>query len=304
MNRFSRRQFLAGAAAATGAAAFGGRFAWAAADGSKVTAGTDLVALGRTGIKSTVLGIGTGTRGGREQCSMGPDGFSRLLRHGYERGIRYIDTADMYKSSDYKAHMLVRDAIKGLPREEFFIQTKTRAKDAEAAKADIERFRQELGTDYFDSLLMHCMTTKPWPNDMRPVMDVLHEAKAKGIVRAVGVSCHGYDPLVSSSECDWCDVHLVRINPFGDKMDLQSAEEPDSQIKPANIAAQIKKMHKLNHGVIGMKVFGETGFDSPEKRLESLKYVLGLGAVQAFTIGFTSTQQIDETLAMIEKALA
>ena len=291
MSKISRRTFLAGSAAA-GAAAFAGRFgpaAQAAESAKKITRGTDLVTLGRSGVKSTVLGLGTGTHGGREQRALGPDGFAKLVHYAYERGIRYIDTADMYRM-----HGSVRHAIKGLPREELFIQTKTRAKEPAEVKADIERFRKELGVDYFDSLLIHAMTTKPWPTDMRPVMDALFEAKQKGIVRAVGVSCHGFDPLASSAVCDWCDVHLVRINPFEMKMDGP----------PGDVVAQVEKMHELGHGVIGMKIFGETGFKTAEKRMQSLKFALAPHRAQAFTIGFTSTQQIDETLGMIEKALA
>ena len=212
-----------------------------------------------------------------------------MMRHAYDRGIRYIDTADAYKM-----HPAVCHALKELPREEFFIQTKTRAKDADAAKADVERFLQELDCGYIDSLLMHAMRTATWPTDMRSVMDVLSEAKEKGRVRAVGVSCHGMEPLVASVDCDWIDVQLARINPFGSKMDGE----------PNDVAAHLKKMHKKGRGVIGMKIYGEDGFDSAEKRYQSLKYVLGLGCVDAFTIGFVSAQQIDETLDMIKKALA
>ena len=61
---------------------------------------------------------------------------------------------------------------------------------------------------------MHCMSRKGWPADMRPVMDVLDEAKKKGQVRAVGFSCHGWDPLAAGVDTDWPDVQLVRINPF------------------------------------------------------------------------------------------
>jgi len=235
------------------------------------------------------LGVGTGTRGGSEQRALGPDGFAKLMRHAYDRGVRYIDTADAYRT-----HGMVRKAIEGLPREALFIQTKTRAKDAKAAAADVERFRVELGVDYLDTLLMHCMTTNSFPTDMRPVMDALSEAKAKGKVRAVGVSCHGWPPLEASVDCDWIDVQLARINPFGDKMDG----------KPEDVAPLLKKMHAKGRGVLGMKIFGETGYQSAEKRYEALKYVLELGSVDAFTIGFTSTAQIDETLAMIEKVLA
>jgi predicted aldo/keto reductase-like oxidoreductase len=192
----------------------------------------------------------------------------------------------------YHMHVFVQIALKGVPRDKYFIQTKTQAKHPEVAKADIERFRRELGVETIDSLLMHCMATRSWPTDMRPVMDVLDEAKRKGRVRAVGISCHGFEPLAASAESDWCDIQLARINPFGDKMDAE----------PEKVAEQLKKMHAKGRGVLGMKIYGETGFGSREKRLQSLKYVLGLGCVDAFTIGFTSTQQLDETLELIEQA--
>ena len=287
MSKISRRGFLAGTAAA-GAAALLGRHGFADST-SQLTKGTDLVTLGRSGIKTSVLGLGTGTRGGSEQRALGPDGFAKLLRHAYDRGVRYIDTADMYRM-----HGTVATAIRDLPREKLFIQSKTRAKDAESAKADVERFRVELGVDYLDTVLMHCMTTKTFATDMRPVMDALSEAKAKGKVRAVGISNHGWAPLEASLDCDWIDVQLVRINPFADKMDG----------KPDDVAGLLKKAHAKGRGVLGMKIFGETGYETAEKRYEALKYVLDLGCVDAFTIGFTSTAQIDETLAMIEKALA
>ena len=288
MSRISRRDFLAGATA-VGMAALVPKSGCTAENTPQITSGTDLVTLGRSGLKTSVLGIGTGTHGGREQLALGQTEFTKLVRHAFDRGIRYIDTAD-----NYHTHRFVRLALKELPREEFFIQTKTPAKHPEKAKADIERFRQELKLSYIDSMLLHCMTKATWPTDMRPVMDVLTEAKEKGRIRAVGISCHGMDPLVASTDCDWVDIQLVRINPFGIKMDG----------KPEQVAEQLKKMHAKGRGLIGMKIYGEDGFGSREKRLQSLKYVLGLGCVGAFPIGFTSPRQINETLDLIQKALA
>jgi len=283
MSPISRRDFLAG----TASAALAGCLSFPAADSAKVVSGTDLVTLGETGIKTSVLGIGTGTRGGREQLAVGQTEFVKMVRYAYDRGIRYIDTADPYRT-----HLFVRFAIEELPREELFIQTKTRARHPEVARADIERFRKELKTEYIDSLLVHCMTKRTWPTDMRPVIDVLLEAKEKGRVRAVGVSCHGWNPLDASVDCDWTDIQLVRINPFESHMDGP----------PDKVATLIEKMHGRGRGVIGMKVYGEGDFTTREQRFESLKYVLGLGCVDAFTIGFVNTHQIDETLDMIEQA--
>ncbi len=282
----SRRKFLAGAASLVGAAVVGQRPADAARAVS-ISSGSDIVTLGNTGIKTSVLGFGTGTNGGRQQRELGMDGFARLLRYGYERGVRYIDTADAYMT-----HLYVRNAIQGLPREELFILTKTRARHPEVAKADIDRFRRELNVEYLDAVLLHCMQTGGWPQDMRPVIDVLQEAKQKGRIRAVGVSCHGYPPLVSSVDCEGIDIHLVRINPYRLHMD----EHHDK------VAEEMKKMFEKGRGVLGMKIYGESGLDSAEKRLASLKLTLGLGCVHAFTIGFTKPEQIDETLDLIAQA--
>lgn len=289
MSTITRREFLAGASAAAGAMTFGGRFAVAEPATAKPTSGIDVVTLGNTGVKTSVLGIGTGTRGGREQREMGEQAFVKLAREAFDRGIRYIDTAD-----NYKMHPFVAAAMKELPREELFIQTKTWARNAEKAKTDVERFRQELNIETLDTLLIHCMTKDQWPGQMQPVIDVLMEAKHKGRVRAIGVSCHTLEALVDSADCPEMDVHLVRINPEGEKMDGT----------PAEVAAQIARMHSKGRGVLGMKIYGEGAFQSRQQRLESLKYVLGLGGVQAFTIGFSKIEHIDETLELIKEATA
>jgi len=290
MMDISRRAFLAGLAGVGGAALAG---KWTFADPHKpaLKSGVDMVTLGRTGIKTSVLGVGTGTVGGSQQLAMGSDNFGKMLRYALDRGVHYIDTAD-----NYNTHIFVRLALQAtprVPREKYFIQTKTRARTAEVLHADIERFRRELRVDYLDSVLMHCMTTATWPTEMRPVMDALSEEKEKGRIKAIGVSCHGWEPLVASVDVDWCDVQLARINPFGAKMDGD----------PKDVAPLLKKMHDAGRGIIGMKIYGETGLNSREERLQSLKYVLGLGCVDCFTIGFTSIEQIDETLQLIEEAL-
>ncbi len=291
MSHLSRREFLAGMTAAAGVATLRGRPAWAAETPKtekKIKKGSDVVKVGRTGIESSILGMGTGTVSGSQQRALGFDGFTKLIRHGLDRGLRDIDTADMYQTHPY-----VAKALEGVPRDKYFIQTKSQAKDAKKAQADIERFLKELKTDYVDTLLMHCMTRKAWPTDMRPVMDVLDAAKKKGQIRAVGFSCHGADPLADGIDPDWPDVQLVRINPFDIAMDGNH----DKVVAPA-----IEKVHKKGRGMIGMKIYGETGFKTRDDRLKSLKYVLGLGTIDCFTIGFRSIEQLDETMDLIEQA--
>jgi len=142
MSDLSRRGFLGQSAAVVGALAANG--ALAAAEGKrKLTSAADQVVLGRTGLKLSLLGMGTGSTGvghSSNQVKLGEEKFKRLVRYAVDRGITYFDTADQYGS-----HIYLRSALKGIPREKLCLQTKTRATTAEMARADIERFRQELG---------------------------------------------------------------------------------------------------------------------------------------------------------------
>jgi aryl-alcohol dehydrogenase-like predicted oxidoreductase len=292
--RISRRDFLGQSAAAVGAAAAGGLLARGAEDQPrKLTSAADQVTLGRTGLKLSLLGMGTGSVGVKHssnQVKLGQYGFTRLVRFAYDKGITYFDTADQYGS-----HIFLREALRGLPRDRLFIQSKTHARTADQARADIERFREELGTDYLDTLLLHCMQSGSWPTDFRPAMDALSEFKAKGWVRAVGVSCHGMDPLRTAVKTDWVDVDLARINPVGVKARMDGT--------PEEVVPCLRAMHDAGKGILGMKILGEGTFKTPEERLKSLRFVLGLGCVDAFVIGFEKTEQIDEIFKLIETAL-
>ena len=102
------------------------------------------------------------------------------------------------------------------------------------------------------------------------------------------VSCHGWDPLVASTDCDWIDTHLVRINPFGVKAKMDE--------EPTRVVRQMKEMHRRGRGVLGMKIFGENGYDSPQKRMQSLKFVLGLGCVHGQeTVSKSTCCQVNPT---------
>ena len=296
MSELSRRDFLGTSAAAVGALAAGTAAAAAAPARRKPTSAASRVTLGKSGVETSLLGLGTGSVGvghSSNQVKLGEAGFIKLVGHAYDAGIRYFDVADQYGS-----HLYLRSAIRSLklPREKLFLQTKTRATTAEMARADIQRFREELGVDAIDSLLMHCMQKGSWPTDFRPVMDVLSDAKRKKQVRAVGVSCHGLEPLRAAVKCDWIDVDLARINPVGG-----AAGRMDGT--PEQVADCLKSMHTNGKGILGMKILAEGTLKTPQKQLESLRFVLGLGCVDAFVIGFENTRQIDEICKLIETAL-
>src|SRR6201988_1106710 len=143
----------------------------------------DTVALGNTGIRTSRLAMGTGTVGSghhSHQTALGK-GLTELLLNGYDHGLRFFDSADSYGS-----HPQVAEALKHVQRDKVTVLTKSWARDPATMQADLDRFRRELGTDYLDVCLMHCVTEADWTERFRGAMDVLSEAKQKGIIRTHG----------------------------------------------------------------------------------------------------------------------
>jgi predicted aldo/keto reductase-like oxidoreductase len=296
--RITRRDFLKSTAAVAGAVIMSscstGPFA------KRTPTAVDQVTLGKTGLKLSRLGIGTGSNGGSIQRSLGADGFNRLIHYAYDQGITYIDTADAYRT-----HTMVREAIKGLPREKLFIQSKMPGVP-EKPLEELDRYREELGVDYIDSLLTHCAVTADWDDKRRRIVDALKEAKDKKIILAHGVSCHSLPALTRAAELDWVDVNLVRINPQGAHIDTPAEEwnaTSDKSYLPL-VLKQIKVMRQKNHGVIGMKIIGNGDFTDPEDREKSIRFTMQSGLTDAVVIGFKSPVEIDEAIKRINNALA
>ena len=280
----SRRGFL-GQSAALVTAAWAGTVA-GQAEAEKLSA-TTMRTLGDSGIRVSLLGMGTGVSAWAGESALtrkGHEAYMTMLRHAYEVGVRYFDMADMYGS-----HPFMKEALGDfMARDKVTLLTKTVSRTPDEVRVDIERFRQELDTDVIDVLLMHCVTELDWPEKYKACMDVLADAKAKGWIRAHGVSCHGLEPVSRVPETDWIDVVLARINPYGIKMDG----------KPEEVAPILQKAHAAGKGVLGMKIVGEG--KCRDRIRESLKYVMGLGCVDAMPIGFLEPSEIDSAVAHVD----
>lgn len=294
-----RRDFLVGSVTAAGAAVMTihgfarGHFGvnWEALrnlDLPQKFQASDTVTLANTGIQTSRLAMGTGTVGSghhSHQTALGIQGLSDLLRNGYDRGLRFFDAADSYGS-----HPHVAEALKYVPREKVTVLTKSWARDEQGMRADIERFRKELRTDYLDICLMHCLTEPDWSVRFRGAMDALEEAKQKGIVRAHGCSCHSIEALRAAAKSPWVQVDLARINPIGSHMDA----EPDT------VVAVLREMKASGKAVIGMKILGQGDLSS--RQTEAIKYALSLGVLDAFTIGAESKSEQDDLIRRVAAA--
>lgn len=295
--KMNRREFLTRSLVGAGGLLLIPGFAAAAEPQGKTFDPYELVPLGKTGIKPSRVGFGTGMRGGQRnsnQTRLGKEKFESLLKAAYERGVRLFDCADMYGT-----HRYVASALAKMPRKDYVISTKiwwSRGGIPERERPDadivVERFLKELNTDCIDLVLLHCVTSAKWPEELSKQMEILEKLKKKGVVRAHGVSCHSLDALKAAAEEPWVDSVHARINAYGAKMDA-----PTEEVVPV-----LKKIHEAGKGVVGMKLIGEGDFrDSDEKRDGSVRFVLNLGCVDTMVVGFEKVEEVDDFAARVRK---
>jgi aryl-alcohol dehydrogenase-like predicted oxidoreductase len=286
-----RREFLIRSATAAGVAWLSSKAIFQALSEQSLPrkfAASDTITLGNTGIKTSRLAMGTGTVGSghhSHQTDLGVKGLSDLLLNGYDHGLRFFDAADSYGS-----HPHVAEALKHVPRDKVTVLTKTFSRDPKEARADLDRFRRELGTDYLDICLIHCVTEADWTDRYRGVLDVLSEAKEKGVIRAHGCSCHTIEALRAAAKSPWVEVDLARLNPVGAIMDSD----------PATVIGVLKEMKASGKAVIGMKILGQGALRNRQD--EGIKFALSNGVLDAFTIGAESKQEQEDLIHRIAAA--
>jgi aryl-alcohol dehydrogenase-like predicted oxidoreductase len=267
---------------------------------TKASAGTavDRVPLGNTGIEASRIAMGTGFRGSARssnQVRLGRENFIKLMRHGFDNGLNFFDMADLYGSHGY-----VKDVLKEVPREDVVLLSKIWFADGagmeptDRALPSVDRFRKELGVDKIDICLIHCVTNSNWPTELERIRDELSELKEKKVIRATGCSCHDFGALQVAAKDPWVDVIFARINNRSKSMDHSD---------PNAVAAVLREARSNGKAVVGMKIYGAGQLAEPEQRKESLRYVWGNDLVDAMTIGFEKTTQVDDSIQGLNQVL-
>jgi predicted aldo/keto reductase-like oxidoreductase len=304
-HELNRREFLRASAALAGTELLS-RLALSGASAAAVPvvkrSAVDQVALGQTGIKLSRLGMGTGVDGGKVQVALGKENFVKVIRYAFDRGVTYFDTCDNYRTVDWMG-----DAIKGLPREKLFVQSKISGQPRETLAA-IDAERKKLNTDYFDSMLIHSQIVADWTSmdAWKRVMDGFDEAKSRKWIRAKGVSCHNLPALRDATASPFNEVHLVRVNPQGKYVDGPSGRGYTAQeTNPVDpVMTEIRTMRQKGRGVIGMKLIGNGLFTDPDDRDRAIRFAMACPDIDAVVIGFKNTSEVDEAIERIDRALA
>ncbi len=292
----TRRNFLKSGVAATVLSGLGA----AGASGQPAKrSGTDLVTLGRSNVKVTRLAFGTGTHGGRVQRELGQQEFTRLVRYAYDHGIRFFETAESYHGMPE----MLGIALKGLPRDSYQLMSKYSTPPTGEPLAKIDDFRKQLNTEYIDILLLHCLRPPTWKTDYASLQDGFSEAKSKKVILSHGASIHGLPALRTIPGDEWLDIAMIRMNHNGTRMDTPNMRDVPDLGNVDEVVANTKKVHAQGMGVISMKLCGEGQFTEAKDRDAAMKFAMNLGCVDAITIGFKNTAEIDDTLDRMKRVL-
>lgn len=293
MTSFSRRDFLKASAAAGALAGLG----TLPLEAEPQTA-SSWVPLGNSGVKVTRLAFGTGSFNGSVQRDLGQEGFNRLVRHAYDRGIRFFETADSYTGM----HRMLGIALKGIPRDSYRIMTKVTTFDGEDPHKKIEALLKQANTDYFDIMLLHWQRGPQWPENTLGWQDAIVHAQHKDLVRTRGASVHGLPALAQVPTDKWLQVAMIRCNHKGTRMDTPVADSGGL----GNVPEVVMRIHETlasGKGVISMKLTGEGTFDH-EDRQKAMKFAFRTAHVDSVTVGYANNSQVDEAIENINAALA
>lgn len=294
MTQSTRRDFLKASIAAGALCGAGG----AMGQTTKRSA-TDWVTLGKSNVKVTRLAFGTGSHGGRVQRELGQPEFTRLVRHAYDRGIRFFETAESYHGMPE----MLSIALKGLPRDSYKLMTKYSTPAGGDPAPKIDQFRKQLDTEYIDILLLHCLRPPTWKTEYSSLQDGFSEAKHKKVILAQGASVHGLPALRTFPGDQWLEIAMIRMNHNGTRMDTPDTKDVDAPGRVDEVVAHTKKVHEQGMGVISMKLVGEGRFTNAEDRDAAMKFAMNLGCVDAVTLGFKNTGEIDEAIERMNRVM-
>jgi len=260
---------------------------------------TDMVTLGNSGMKVTRLAFGTGSANGHVQASLGQKEFSRLIAYAYDRGIRFFETAESYMTP-----AMLGEALKPFPRDSYQLMNKVTTDQGVDPHQRFDEMRRISQTEYFDIMLLHWQHTDDWVSETRRWQDGILEAQAKKTIRTRGASVHGLPALRQMPGNKWLEVAMIRMNHNGTRMDGPTGADNNNPDHRDEVVAHVKQVKSEGMGVISMKLVGDAAFTRHEDRRDAMRFAFRNAGIDCATVGFKSTQEIDEAIDNMNLALA
>jgi 1-deoxyxylulose-5-phosphate synthase len=260
---------------------------------------TDIVTLGNSGMKVTRLAFGTGSNNGHVQAALGQKEFSRLIAYAYDRGIRFFETAESYMTPG-----MLGEALKPYPRDSYQLMNKVTTDSGVDPQKRFDEMRRISQTEYFDIMLLHWQHTGDWMTETKNWQDGMLQAQSKQIIKTRGASVHGLPALRQVPGNKFLEVAMIRMNHKGTRMDAPVGEDADNPSVVPEVVAHVKQVKSEGMGVISMKLVGDGAFTRHEDRQAAMRFAFQNAGIDCATVGFKSTQEIDEAIDNMNLALA
>ena len=232
--------------------------------------------LGRTGIKVTELCFGA-LPIGPLQANISIEKGAKLIHTALERGINFIDTAEVYQTYPH-----IKKALKGY-KGEVIITTKSYAKTYTEMEKSIRYALESLDRDYIDIFLMHAAKATPSVFEERAeALQCLIDYKAKGTIRAIGISTHVIGIVKRATEIKEIDIIFPIINKLGLGIVGGDASEMIHALSQARKAG--KGLYAMK-ALAGGRLIGE---------LEaSMNYVRNIAGISSVAVGMISEDELE-----------
>lgn len=240
-----------------------------------------MVQLGASGLQVSKLCFGTLTMSPLQR-NMTPAEGAQLLVYAYERGVRFLDTADLYETYPH-----IRLALKAAP--DYVISTKAYCWDRETAQAALERAFRGLGRDYIDLFMLHEQESLYTLRGHEEALVFLEEQRRLGHIGAVGISTHYAGCVHAASRFPMIRVVHPLINIGG--IGIQDGSREDME-------ASIAHARSFGIGIFAMKPLGGGHLMSSNR--EALSYALSSPLIDSVAVGMQSTAEIDANVALCE----
>ena len=252
------------------------------------------VKLGNTDIFVTEIGLGVLTIG-NTQLDLPISEGAEIVRYAYEKGINLFDTAQYYQTYPY-----IKEAFKDVDMssdnpDRPVIASKCLEYSYEDMENAIHECLDALDIDKIDIFKCHEVRQEPDWSDRAGAWQCLQDYKAKGIVKAIGVSTHHVDIVEMMADIPECDIVFPLINYAG--LGIRRGAGPGTA---EEMAAAIQKCLDAGKGIFAMKAFG--GGNLTDTYMKSLNYVKDLKC-HSIMVGMGKKSEIDDLVAFAEGKL-
>lgn len=244
------------------------------------------IKLGNTKIEVTPVGMGVLTIG-KTQLNLSISEGAELIRYALEKGINFLDTAQYYETYPYIREALKHTAIRPV------ICSKSLDLTYSAMKQAVTEALQEMNLNTIDIFLLHEVRTGSDWEDRAGAWRYLLEAKAQGLVKAIGVSTHHADVAAVMAAIPEVDVLFPLINYQG--LGIRNGSGPGTK---EEMAAAIKACSDNGKGVFAMKAFG--GGNLTGDYLNALNYVRDLPGIHSIMVGIGYKSEVDRLIEYAE----